>query len=71
MDNGMNVKMLEKKPDGTIEQIDERSWSRAMMAALEHANYIVVGGREFEAVEGRLNVDEGVLELLLVPVLND
>jgi hypothetical protein len=39
-----------------------------MITALEHVNYIVVGGREFEAVEGRLNVDEGKLELLLVPM---
>lgn len=67
----MTVKMLEKMPDGDIKQIDERSWNATMIAALEHVNYIVVGGREFETVEGRLNVDDGILELLLVPVLND
>ncbi len=67
----MNVKMFEKTPDGNISQIDERKWNPAMITALEHANYIVVGGREFEAVEGRLNVDEGILELLLVPVRNE
>lgn len=67
----MTVKMLEKMPDGEIKQIDERIWNATMIAALEHVNYIVVGAREFETIEGRLNVDDGVLELLLVPVLND
>lgn len=67
----MNVKMFEKMPDGNIEQIDQRAWSPAMITALEHVNYIVVSGREFETVEGRLNVDEGILELLLVPVRNE
>lgn len=67
----MNVKMFEKMSDGNIEQIDQRAWSLAMITALEHVNYIVVSGREFETVEGRLNVDEGILELLLVPVRNE
>ncbi|GIP52379.1 hypothetical protein [Paenibacillus vini] len=71
MENSMNVKMFEKMSDGNIEQIDQRAWSPAMITALEHVNYIVVGGREFETVEGRLNVDEGILELLLVPVRNE
>jgi len=71
MENNMSVKMFEKMPDGEIQQIDERVWTPVMITALEHANYIVVDGREFEAVEGRLNVDEGKLELLLVPVRNE
>lgn len=48
--------------------IEERTWSMNMITALEHVNYIVVGSKEYEAVEGRLNVDEGKLELLLVPM---
>jgi hypothetical protein len=68
VDNGMNVILLEKMPEGDLRIIEERQWSMNMITALEHVNYIVVGGREFEAVEGRLNVDEGKLELLLVPM---
>jgi hypothetical protein len=71
VDNGMNVILFEKKPDGELVQIEERSWTMNMIAALEHVNYIVVGGREYETIEGRLNVDTGTLELLLVPMRND
>ncbi|MCT1397554.1 MULTISPECIES: hypothetical protein [unclassified Paenibacillus] len=71
MDNGMNVILFEKRPDGELIQIEERSWTMNMVAALEHVNYIVVGGREYETIEGRLSVDTGKLELLLVPMRND
>lgn len=66
--NGMNVVLFEKLPDGELREIEERSWSSHMVAALEHVNYIVVEGKEYETVEGRLNVDEGKLELLVVPM---
>lgn len=68
MDNGLKVILFEKLPEGNLQMIEERAWSMNMVTALEHVNYIVVGGREFETVEGRLNVDEGKLELLLVPM---
>lgn len=68
MENGMKVILFEKLPEGDLHRIEERVWSMNMITALEHVNYIVAGGREFEAVEGRLNVDEGTLELLLVPM---
>ncbi|OKP76611.1 MULTISPECIES: hypothetical protein [Paenibacillus] len=68
MDQGMNVILFEKMPDGELRIIEERTWSMNMITALEHVNYIVVGSREYEAVEGRLNVDQGKLELLLVPM---
>lgn len=71
MDNNLTVKLLEKMPDGEIKEIDERAWNANMVAALEHANYLVVGSREYEAVEGRLNLDEGKLELLLVPIRHE
>ncbi|KGE20205.1 hypothetical protein [Paenibacillus wynnii] len=71
MENGMGVILFEKKPDGELQMIEERIWSMNMVAALEHVNYLVVGGREFETVEGRLNVDEGKLELLLVPMRHE
>lgn len=71
MDNGMNVILFEKMPEGGLRVIEERKWSMNMVAALEHVNYLVVGSVEYETVEGRLNVDEGKLELLLVPMHTD
>ncbi len=67
----MSVKLYEKLPDGELRELEERVWSANMVAALEHVNYLVVGSREFETVEGRLNVDEGKLELLLVPIVHE
>lgn len=71
VETGMSVILFEKKPDGELQMIEERIWSMNMVTALEHVNYLVVGGREFETVEGRLNVDEGKLELLLVPMRHE
>jgi len=71
VETGMSVILFEKKPDGELQIIEERIWSMNMVTALEHVNYLVVGGREFETVEGRLNVDEGKLELLLVPMRHE
>lgn len=68
VDSGMGVILFEKMPDGELRVIEERTWSMNMIAALEHVNYLVVGTKEYETVEGRLNVDEGKLELLLVPM---
>ncbi|MGG6311438.1 hypothetical protein [Paenibacillus macerans] len=67
----MSVKLYEKLPDGELRELEERVWSTNMVAALEHVNYLIVGTREFETVEGRLNVDEGKLELLLVPIAHE
>ena len=68
MDKDIAVVLFEKMVGGDLRQIEERPWSMNMVAALEHANYLVVQGKEYEAVEGRLNVDTGKLELLLVPM---
>lgn len=67
----MTVVLYEKQPDGELKQLEERVWSNNMVAALEHVNYLVVGGVEYETVEGRLNVDTGKLELLLVPLRHE
>lgn len=64
----MTVVLLEKLPDGKLRKIDERQWTRDMMNALHHVNYLTVGAAEYETIEGRLNVEQGVVELLLVPV---
>lgn len=68
MGNDMNVILLEKMPNGELREIEERGWNMNMVAALEHVNYLVVQGEEYETLEGRLNVDEGKLELLLVRI---
>ncbi|MBH5319975.1 hypothetical protein I6N90_19425 [Paenibacillus sp. GSMTC-2017] len=68
MDQGIKVVLMEKSANGELRQIEERIWTMNMVSALEHANYIVVGNREYETIEGRLNVDLGRLELLLVPI---
>ncbi|QNK59066.1 hypothetical protein [Paenibacillus sp. PAMC21692] len=68
MEQGLNVVLMEKLATGELRKIEERVWSKNMITALEHVNYIVVGDREYETIEGRLNVDLGSLELLLVPM---
>lgn len=68
MDLGMNVVLMEKSATGELRQIEEQIWTSNMIAALEHVNYIVVGGTEYETIEGRLNLDLGRLELLVVPM---
>lgn len=68
VDNGMRVILYEKLTDGTLRQIEERRWSMNMITALEHVNYLIVGRQEYETIEGRLNVDQETLELLLVPM---
>ncbi|OXM16153.1 hypothetical protein CGZ75_05475 [Paenibacillus herberti] len=68
MANDMKVVLYQKLPGGSLRKIDERSWSAEMIAALHHINYLTIGGEEYETVEGRLNMDEGVMELLLLSI---
>ncbi|MFF2480242.1 hypothetical protein [Paenibacillus sp. NPDC058071] len=68
MDQEITVVLLEKSSTGELREIDRRRWSRTMIASLDHVNYLVFNGREYETLEGRLNVDHGHLELLLVPM---
>ncbi|MBP2001483.1 hypothetical protein J2Z69_002528 [Paenibacillus shirakamiensis] len=66
MSDTLQVVLIEKLADGEMREIEERAWSSQMIIALEHANYIIVGGREYQTLEGRLNIDTGKFELLLV-----
>ena len=68
MDQGLKVVLLEKLADGSLQQIEERTWSSNMVKALDSVNYIVVGETEYETVEGRLNLNLERLELLVVPM---
>ncbi|MFC0213071.1 hypothetical protein ACFFK0_11490 [Paenibacillus chartarius] len=64
----MKVIFMQKQAEGAPVAIDERDWSADMLGSLEHANYVVLNGKEFEMLEGRLNLDRGALEVLVVPI---
>lgn len=73
MDNNQNqanarVRIIEKLDSGDLITVDERAWSMDMLAMMEHANFLLVNGKEYEMIEGRLNVNEGVLDILVLPV---
>jgi hypothetical protein len=63
-----SVIIMEKTEDGSLVQIDERAWTAGMIAMLEHANYLLVNEKEYEMVEGRLNVNTGKMELLVISI---
>ncbi|NDI34791.1 hypothetical protein [Chengkuizengella sediminis] len=63
---GTRVIIYEKLESGELSKLDERSWSEPLLKSLEHANYITVKENEYEMVEGRLNIDEEVLEILVI-----
>jgi hypothetical protein len=63
-----NVIIIEKKANGELVQLDERSWSVGMIAMLQNVNYLSVNEKEYEMVEGRLNVNSGKMELLVISV---
>ncbi|AZN42011.1 hypothetical protein [Paenibacillus albus] len=71
MDNGIAVIVVEKESDGQLRRIDERTWTTAMIASLEHTNFITIGNQEYKTIEGRLNLDAGKLEILVVAVRNE
>lgn len=64
----MTITLFEKLADGQLLKISERSWDEKLMQALDAANYVLIGGKEYEMIEGRLNLDLNVFELLLVAV---
>ncbi|TXK75854.1 hypothetical protein [Paenibacillus sp. N3.4] len=64
----MNIALLEKLADGQLIKISERAWDEKWIQALNAANFVLVGGKEYEMIEGRLNLDLDVFELLLVKV---
>ncbi|MEW9698269.1 hypothetical protein [Paenibacillus sp. SI8] len=62
----MNITLLEKLADGQLRKISEKTWDDRLIQALNAANYVLVNGKEYEMIEGRLNLDENVFELLLL-----
>ena len=67
----MKVILLEKSSSGELVTIDAREWNGEMVAALEHVNYLSIHNQEYQTLEGKLNVDTGQLELLVMKVAND
>ncbi|OCT11649.1 hypothetical protein A8709_27625 [Paenibacillus pectinilyticus] len=62
----MTIVLYEKMLDGQLLKIGVRSWDDKLIQALNVANFIVVAGKEYEMIEGRLNLDLDIFELLLV-----
>ncbi|OFW81772.1 MAG: hypothetical protein A2201_05560 [Alicyclobacillus sp. RIFOXYA1_FULL_53_8] len=67
----MKVVIYEKMQDGELVKIDERVWSMEMLASLEHVNFMLLNGGEYEMLEGRLNVNEELMELLVIAIPSD
>lgn len=67
----MKVAILEKLESGELRLVDEREWEAAMVTSLDHSNYLLVQGKEFQMVEGRLNIDKARLEVLVIAVNSD
>ncbi|MGG1556223.1 hypothetical protein [Paenibacillus ferrarius] len=62
----MTITLYEKLPDGELRKISDRPWDEKVIQSLQSANYIYIDGKEYEMIEGRLNLDLYVFELLLV-----
>jgi hypothetical protein len=67
----MTIVLYEKLVDGQLLKIGDRAWDDKLIQALNVANFILVGGKEYEMIEGRLNLDLLVFELLLVAARSD
>jgi hypothetical protein len=61
----MKIVLFVKLEDGSVNNISERPWDDKIIACIDAANYLVVGGKEYEMIEGRLNLDLEQFELLL------
>lgn len=67
----MKIAIVEKKLSGEMNIIHESTWNEAQLSALNHANYLLVDGQEYEMLEGRLNVNSGLLEILVAAVVEE
>lgn len=63
-----HVIITEKMENGELIQVDKRVWNIEMIAMLEHSNFLLINDKEYEMVEGRLNVNLGQLELLVISI---
>ncbi|MCC2684757.1 MAG: hypothetical protein K0R75_1656 [Paenibacillaceae bacterium] len=69
----MAVKVIlsEKFETGELKELDQREWSQDMLISLNNANYLLVNNKEYEMIEGRLNVTSGSMEVLVIAVKPD
>ncbi|MCY9663594.1 hypothetical protein M5X11_01170 [Paenibacillus alginolyticus] len=67
----MTITLFEKLADGQLQKISERPWDEKLIQALNVANFVLIGGKEYEMIEGRLNLDLNIFELLLVTVSSE
>jgi hypothetical protein len=67
----VKVNLTEKFESGELKELDQREWSQDMLISLNHANYLLVNNKEYEMIEGRLNVSSGALEVLVIAVKPD
>ncbi|WP_442601292.1 hypothetical protein [Paenibacillus sp. KN14-4R] len=63
---GTQVMVYEKLKNGELSCIDERTWSTELLGLLNYTNYLTINEQEYEMIEGRINVDKEVMELLVV-----
>ncbi|MFM9328818.1 hypothetical protein [Paenibacillus mesotrionivorans] len=64
----MKVVIMEKTEAGELVALDARDWNDQMIALMNHANYLLINGKEYEMVEGRLNINEPYMEVLVLAV---
>lgn len=64
----MKVVIMEKTEAGELVALDAREWNDQMIALMNHSNYLLVNGKEYEMVEGRLNINEPYMEVLVLAV---
>ncbi len=67
----VKIAIVEKKLSGEMTIIHQATWSESQLSALHHANYLLVDGQEFEMLEGRMNVNAGLLEILVAVVADE
>lgn len=63
---GTKVVIVEKKENGELVVMDERDWTPEMIHLLDHVNYVLVDDKEYEMIEGRLNVNNASLEIMVI-----
>jgi len=63
----LKIVLMEKLADGQLRTIGDRPWDQSLIQSLQSANYVLINQKEYEMIEGRLNLDDDIFELLLIP----
>jgi hypothetical protein len=61
-----HVIIVEKMTTGELRTLDEREWNDSLLSSLNHANYLILNELEYEMIEGRIHVERGTMELLVI-----